>query len=165
MVGEVAYQRSKERQAFAWIDSHKRRFLLLTVKRFRLFWVPNMRRPWQSVFEAALTFVGLCGLVRLFWSRAAFAWAVSAVFIAYPAVYYVIQVSPRYRFPLEPILLLLAANLFFCTLRNCLKAPHHAVSGPETLGEIPGRPYRGAPRQNTRQLASGHYLVRVGQVF
>ncbi|MGA9626772.1 MAG: hypothetical protein WBQ65_20020 [Bryobacteraceae bacterium] len=49
IAGEVAYQRSKQRQALAWIASHKRRFLLLTAGRFRLFWLPNMRRPWQAV--------------------------------------------------------------------------------------------------------------------
>jgi hypothetical protein len=118
IVGEVAYNRSKERQAFAWIASHKRRFLLLTAERFRLFWLPNMLRPWQSVFEAALTLLGLCGLALLFWKRYAFAWVVIAALVAYPAVYYVIQVSPRYRFPLEPILFLLAANLFSGILRS-----------------------------------------------
>jgi hypothetical protein len=116
IVGEVAYQRSKERQAFAWITSHRWRFLLLTAERFRLFWLPNMRRPWQSVFEAALTLMGLCGLARLFWRGYAFAWEVSAALVAYPAVYYVIQISPRYRFPLEPILFLLAADLVSFTL-------------------------------------------------
>jgi hypothetical protein len=118
IVGEVAYQRSKERQAFAWISSHKRRFLLLTAERFRLFWLPNMQRPWQSVFEAALTLLGLSGLALLFWKRYAFAWVVSAALVAYPAMYYVVQVSGRYRFPLEPILFLLTANLFSGILRS-----------------------------------------------
>jgi hypothetical protein len=98
MAGEVEYQRSKQ----------------------RLFWLPDMRWPWQSVFEAALTLLGLCGLAFLFWKRHAFAWVATAVLVAYPAVYYVIQVSPRYRFPLEPILLLLAANLFSGILRSSL---------------------------------------------
>lgn len=116
IVGEVAYHRSKERQAFAWIASHKQRFLLLTAERFRLFWLPNMLRPWQSMFEAALTLLGLSGLALLFWQKQTFAWVVIAAFVVYPAVYYVIQVSGRYRFPLEPILFLLAANLFSSVL-------------------------------------------------
>jgi hypothetical protein len=132
VVGEVAYHRSKERQAFAWIVSHKRRFLLLTAGRFRLFWLPDMKRPWQSVLEAALTIVGLCGFVRLVREKHAFAWIAGAALLAYPAVYYVIQVSPRYRFPLEPILFLLAANLLCCLLRDRLLAPDHPVGGPGT---------------------------------
>ncbi|MEN6606887.1 MAG: hypothetical protein ABFD60_06560 [Bryobacteraceae bacterium] len=107
-MGEVAYQRSKLRQAISWITGHKARFLRLTVERFRLFWLPNMRRPWQAVFEAALTISGLCGLALLFYRRHAFAWVAATALFAYPAVYYIIQVSPRYRFPLEPLLFLLS---------------------------------------------------------
>jgi hypothetical protein len=118
--GEAAYQSSKERQALAWIASHKRRFLALTAERFRLFWLPHMLRPWQSGLEAALTLLGLGGLASLFWKRHAFAWVATGALVAYPAVYYVVQVSGRYRFPLEPILFLLAANLLAGTLRPAL---------------------------------------------
>jgi hypothetical protein len=107
-LGEVAYQRAKQQQALAWIGANKQRFLLLTAERFRLFWLPNMKRPWQGIFEALLTLSGLCGLVLLFWQKHAFAWLAGAAIVTYPAVYYVIQMSPRYRFPLEPILFLLA---------------------------------------------------------
>jgi len=111
-LGEVAYGRAKEQQAFAWIASHPRQFLLLTVERFRLFWLPDMRRSWQSVLEAGLTLLGLCGLGSLLRNRYEFAWGAVAVLAAYPAVYYLIQVSPRYRSPVEPILFLLAGH--FC---------------------------------------------------
>jgi hypothetical protein len=43
---------------------------------------------------------------------------VVAAFVAYPAVCYVIQVSGRYRFPLEPSLFLLAANMVSGILRS-----------------------------------------------
>jgi hypothetical protein len=116
-VGEVAYMLSKEQQALAWIAAHKRRFVVLTAERFRLFWLPDMRRPWQSAFEEALTGAALCGLALLFWKGHSFAWVVSAVLAAYPFVYYVIEVSPRYRYPLEPLLFLLAANLVVAAVR------------------------------------------------
>jgi hypothetical protein len=111
--GEVSYQRSKRREAFAWIASHKQRFMLLSAERFRLFWLPRMRQTWQTMLEDALTVLGLSGLALLFWKREASAWVPGAVLIAYPAVYYAIQVSPRYRFPMECILFLLAAHV--CT--------------------------------------------------
>jgi hypothetical protein len=109
--GEVSYQHSKRREAFAWIASHKQRFMLLTAERFRLFWLPRMRQAWQTMLEDVLTVLGLSGLALLFWKREASAWVPGAVLAAYPAVYYVIQVSPRYRFPMECILFLLAAHL------------------------------------------------------
>jgi hypothetical protein len=63
------------------------------------------------LFEAALSPLALCGLALLFWKRYAFAWVAATAAVAYPAVYYVIQSTGRYRFPLEPILFLLAASL------------------------------------------------------
>jgi MFS family permease len=117
-VGEVAFNHSERQQAITWIASHKRRFLLLTVERFELFWLPHMHRPWQSVLEAVLSLLGLCGLGLLFWERNGFAWVALAVLVAFPAVYWIIQVSPRYRFPMEPLLFLLAANLFVSAVGN-----------------------------------------------
>lgn len=64
-----------------------------------------------------MTFTGLCGLGLLFCRGNSFAWISSVAFVAFSAVYYVIQVSPRYRFPLEPILFLLAANQLVEALR------------------------------------------------
>lgn len=108
--GEVAYQYSKERQAFAWIATHKEKFLLLSIERVRLFWFPGMRRVSQSVFLSALTILGLSGLAILFKKRCASAWVLGLPLAAYPLVYYIIQASPRYRFPVECLLYLLAAK-------------------------------------------------------
>ena len=41
----------------------------------------------------------------------------SVALVAYSAVYYIIQVSPRYRFPLEPMLFLLSAQLLTVEVR------------------------------------------------
>jgi hypothetical protein len=111
-VGEVAYGRSKERQALTWIASHRQRFLVLTLERFRLFWLPNMKRPWQAALEAILTLLAFGGLVRLCWKKSRIVWVLIPVLVCYPAIYYIIQASGRYRFPLEPLLFLLAASLF-----------------------------------------------------
>ncbi|MGH9583461.1 MAG: hypothetical protein ACRD4O_11045, partial [Bryobacteraceae bacterium] len=114
-LGEVAYMRAKRKQALTWIATHKRRFLELTAERFRLFWIPRMKRPIQTALEAALTILGLSGLVLLFRSRAAFAWIFSALVVLFPGVYYFIMVTPRFRVPLEPFLFLLA-GYFCCSL-------------------------------------------------
>ena len=55
----------------ARIASHKRRFLLPTAERFRLFWLLNMARPWQSVLEAVLTLLGLCVASRCCFGKGA----------------------------------------------------------------------------------------------
>jgi hypothetical protein len=109
-LGEVAYERQKWQQALAWVTSHKLAFLRLTAERFRLFWLPVMLRWWQSAFEIALSLTAFAGLFLLFRERNASAWIFGSAMIAYPAIYYIIEVSPRYRFPLECMLFLLSAK-------------------------------------------------------
>jgi hypothetical protein len=111
MLGEIAYEKSKKQQAWEWIDSHPKRFALLTVERVKLFWFPHMSRTLQSFAEGTLSVLGLCGLAGLIWRHQQLAGIGTATFLSYPAVYYLIQVSPRYRFPLEPLLFLFSAAL------------------------------------------------------
>lgn len=108
-LGEPAYNRAKMQEAFAWVAEHKRQFTTLTLDRFWLFWVPNMRRPLQSALEILLTLGGLAGLIQAMRKRLPCADMFAAIFIAYPVIYYFVQSSPRYRYPVEPLLFLLAA--------------------------------------------------------
>ncbi len=117
-LGEIAYMRSKRDEAIAWISSHKGKFLALSAERFRLFWLPRMRRFPQTLVEDSLTILGLGGLALLFRQRVSSAWLFAGIVIAYPAIYYIIQVSPRYRFPIEPFLFLLAAHLTWTVTAN-----------------------------------------------
>jgi hypothetical protein len=112
-LGEVAYMRVKRKQAIAWIATHKRKFMELTAERFRLFWIPRMKRSMQTLAEAMLTTLGLAGLALLFRSRARSAWMFGIFVAVYPPVYYLIQVTPRYRLPLEPFLFLLSGYCVF----------------------------------------------------
>lgn len=116
-LGEIPYMREKRKQAIAWITNHKRRFLELTAERFRLFWIPRMARPVQTFLEAALTILALSGLVLLFRCGHASAWIFVAIVTLYPLVYYLVQVTPRYRLPIEPFLFLLAA---YCLLKAAI---------------------------------------------
>jgi hypothetical protein len=112
-LGEINYMRLKKQQAVSWITTHKRRFLELTAERFRLFWIPEMKRPFQSIGEAALTILGLTGFVLLFRSRHRSAWIFAALLILYPAAYYLVMVSPRFRLPIESFLFLLSVYCVF----------------------------------------------------
>lgn len=111
LMGEPAYNRAKMDQALAWIVTHRQRFAALTLQRVWLFWVPQMRRHWQSALEVLLSVCGLAGLVVAFRQRLAFATVAISILIVFPAIYYVIQVSARYRYPIEPLLFLLSGYL------------------------------------------------------
>jgi hypothetical protein len=108
--GEVNYERAKLREALAWIASHQARFLALTAQRIRLFWLPEMLRRWQTVGEMLLTVGAVIGLALLFRERHQSAWIFATAIVVYPLAYYVVQSSPRYRFPLECLFFLLAAK-------------------------------------------------------
>jgi hypothetical protein len=132
-MGEVRYGNAKLREALAWIAFHPSRFASLTAQRFALFWAPRMLRPWQTLFEAALSFAALAGLLFLFFEGSSSAWVFAAAITAYPPVYYLIQSAPRYRLPLEGILFLMAARALVWLTEVC--------GAGAWLGNAPVRPF------------------------
>ena len=116
-LGELRYHAEKRAQALQWIRSNPRRFMRLSLERMGYFWFPPMLRWWQTAFEAMITLGGLGGLIVLARRRNDAFWAIGAIFTSYSAIYMIIQVSPRYRFPVEPFLLLLSCYLI-TTLRS-----------------------------------------------
>ncbi len=109
-LGEPAYMTLKQHEATQWVASHPGKFLWLTLQRAGLFWFPEMSRPWQSGYEAVITLAGFAGMVRMFRNRHPFASFLATSVVSYSLVYAVIQVSPRYRFPIEGLLLLCASS-------------------------------------------------------
>jgi len=102
-LGELQYNRDRQRRAQAWISLHPQRFRELVVQRMRIFWFPP-----ESVWIDGITWLSLAGLALAFRRRPQTAWFAVAVFAVYPLTYYVVQVSTRFRFPVLWISLLLA---------------------------------------------------------
>jgi hypothetical protein len=108
-MGELAYIAMRKRQASDYIEADYARFVGLCVKRFLYYWdgPPKATQPWwmndakNSLFLASsvLTFWGLGRALRL---RKSGAGLLFWLILLYPAVYYVVFPSPRYRVPIEP---------------------------------------------------------------
>jgi 4-amino-4-deoxy-L-arabinose transferase-like glycosyltransferase len=108
-MGELAYIAMRKRQALDYIEANYARFAGLCVKRFLYYWdgPPKATQPWwmndakNSLFLASsvLTFWGLGRALRL---RRSGVGLLFWLFLLYPAVYYVVFPSPRYRVPIEP---------------------------------------------------------------
>jgi hypothetical protein len=111
-MGELAYNQAKEKETLSWIRDHPARFSQLTMLRFFYFWFPRMHRWWQTIAEALITVLAVTGLLSLLRKNHPSSWMFLAVLVFYPAVYLIIETGPRYRLPIEPILLLLAC--YFC---------------------------------------------------
>jgi 4-amino-4-deoxy-L-arabinose transferase-like glycosyltransferase len=113
-MGELAYIDMRKRQAIDYIKADYPRFAGLCLKRFIYFWAgpPKATQPpWlndakNSLYLASsiLTFWGLGRALRM---RKAGAWLLFWLLAIYPAVYYVVFPSPRYRVPIEPVMTIL----------------------------------------------------------
>lgn len=141
-MGEVAYMREKQHEAIQWIIAHPRREVTLFKARFIATWagtahpLRDFRRTpsvlIRSVFISnILAAVGaLAGALMFYASRKLqpYAVAVTALPIVFPFASYMSQALFRYRYPIDPIVLLLGA-----------------VAGGELIGRLhtptAGRPF------------------------
>lgn len=117
-MGELAYIAMRKRQAVDYIRADYVRFAALCGKRFIYYWAgpPRATQPWwlndakNALFLASsvLMFWGLGRALRL---RKPGAWLLFWLLLLYPAVYYVVFPSPRYRVPIEPEMAILGVFL------------------------------------------------------
>jgi 4-amino-4-deoxy-L-arabinose transferase-like glycosyltransferase len=124
-LGEVEYASENMQRACTWIAAHPAEFLGLTSKRARLFWVgewptsdprkldgaATARDPASWIKFFAFASCGIGGIAALAVAR--IARDVRLLLVAsvalFGAPYYVSHVSERYRFPIDPLLVLLCA--------------------------------------------------------
>jgi hypothetical protein len=120
-LGETAFMQRKWELATEFIRTHKRLELQLVFWRFKMFWLGSFHpvqdferagSKWiQSIFIVNLLegILAAIGVGVLTWRRSAFSFPSAAVVIIFPLVYYATHASLRYKHPIDPILLLLAA--------------------------------------------------------
>jgi hypothetical protein len=108
-LGEVAYMREAQRNALAWIVSHLAEFLSLTLRRIANVWVGPIHRPIGIPAVLGLTILALLGLWRSFPALSIPQRAALIIpLVTYPLTYYFVAYMPRYRMPMDWILLMLA---------------------------------------------------------
>jgi hypothetical protein len=140
-MGELAYAQARKKEALSWIHDHPARFCQLTMLRFIYWWFPRMHRWWQTIAEALMSVLAIAGLLNLFKKKHPSSWIFLAVLVFYPAVYLVIEVGPRYRLPIEPVLLILACNL--CVdLWGTLNGNWRPINQALAAGELTTSPER-----------------------
>jgi hypothetical protein len=111
-MGEVAYNKSRMREAQAWIRTHPSGFLRLTAQRAGYLLAPYSRRPYQRAIATMLTIGLLVGLVVLW--RAGERVTVAAVVGAlagYQFIYLFVQHDVRYVYSMLWIESLVAASV------------------------------------------------------
>jgi len=120
-VGELDYMQGKRQQALHYMLTHPSREIQLIGRRFISIWsggtpyplVDFIRTPWLwfryiLAFNVFASMGALCGIFILFRAGNEFAFPVAAFPIVYPWAYYLTLALPRYRLPIDPVVLLLS---------------------------------------------------------
>src|SRR5580693_6746434 len=148
-MGEIAYMQHKKQEAIAYMFSHPAREAHLVLYRAISIWsggtpyplvdfigTPSLRFRTVLAFNLMAALGTLCGIIILLRERSQFAFPVAAFPLVYPCAYYLTLALPRYRLPIDPIVMLLLA---ICIQRPAQKlsrakspaAPQPAQSAPE----------------------------------
>lgn len=135
-MGEIEYVKYCYHHAMLFIKEHPGRFLRLSLKRVYYFWIGdlfgenrwsgNLSRigSWNAIKKVCyiLPFPFFIGGIFLAWKKRVDISLFLFFFITFPLVYYVTHVTNRYRYPLEPFLLVISAYGFHHVLRFAAQA-------------------------------------------
>lgn len=108
-LGEIAYVRQRRMEATAFIRQNPGRYVHLVLFRLEYWWCAQGESAPIFVFYRLLTVISLAGIIlslpRMRKPRSLI--LIGAIFI-YPLVYYVTDVYARYRYPIEPFMMIFA---------------------------------------------------------
>jgi hypothetical protein len=134
-LGEPEYMRRAKAEAVHWITTNPWEYLSLTVSRTTQFWVGPLHRPGKALAVTALTILALLGAWYSVPQMAApQRAALLTPLLCYPLVYYVVIYMPRYRWPLDWLLLSLASAAVWRWIEKPSRGPHE---DPFAGGEKP----------------------------
>ena len=134
-MGEIPFMDEEMRKAKLFMESHPRKVLILFADRFASFWTgaPFALKTFLATDSWLVRTILLCatfsgvgalaGLLVLFWRRSPFAFPLAVYPAVFPLVYYITHTSLRYRHPLDPVVLLLAAVAVVALTRGRQKQP------------------------------------------
>jgi hypothetical protein len=120
--GEIAYNQIKEKEALNYIAANPAHTIQLTIRRFKAIWTGGSVHPidefltttsiwtrWVLFFNITVALLGAAGIIILFKTSNPCAFPAAVFPIIYALPYYITLAPPRYRHPLDPALLILAA--------------------------------------------------------
>ena len=121
-IGEIAYMREKDRAAIRYMLTHPGHEAALIAGRFVSFWAGGTASPgtdllrnpslwfrYVLLFNLAAALGTVAGLFRLWRGRSVYLFPVAVFPVIFPCAYYLTLSLPRYRHPIDPVLMLLLA--------------------------------------------------------
>ncbi len=121
-MGEIAYMQEKKELAVQYVEENPRRVMELSWLRFLTVWSGGTAYPVRDflanhdlwfryvlLFNIVAAFGTLSGIIVLWRSHSKYTFPLAVPVLIYPFPYYLTLVEPRYRLPIDPIVLLLLA--------------------------------------------------------
>jgi hypothetical protein len=156
-LGELNYVDRQYNEAVAFVWGNPKKFLWLTLRRIYYFWLGDLggRNDWAGNLDISRPISGmkkLCYVLPLPFMVAGVFLAIKrnikisplvAFILLLPAVYYITHVAHRYRFPIEPTLLIFASYGFYSLIRRMKKGfflgtdrPRSSSTSPSSRGQV-----------------------------
>ena len=117
-LGEMRFMDEEKQKLEEFVRAHPAEVLRYTLKRVWYFWAAppqativhgyTLRTLRHTEFLLAAIFA-FAGLVLAFWRRNRCAWLLAPFLLIYPLPYYLVNPFPRYKHPIEPVMLMLIA--------------------------------------------------------
>jgi hypothetical protein len=113
-LGEMEFVSLMKDRLFTYVRQNPKEFLAASAGRFEQFWTVPKRFRWFTVLLSVLAWAGIFLGLRNHRDETV---PIAAAMIFYPAVFYISYVFARYRYPIDPLIYLMAAYAITCFLR------------------------------------------------
>ncbi len=163
-LGEIAYMQQKKQEAIAYMLSHPAREAHLILYRAISIWsggtpypledflgTPSLRFRTILAFNIVATLGTIFGIIILFRERSPFVIPIAAFPLIYPWAYYLTLALPRYRLPIDPIVMLLLAISIQHVAQKLSRAKPAATNALESPQTQPGARHK---RKKSRAQAT-----------
>lgn len=139
-LGEIKYLANRRREAVQFVCGHPDFFLRFIWYRIQYWWYVKGERAPVYLLYIALSVLSLGGAVLAFVRKTPGARLLAVCVLVYPVLYYLTDVYARYRYPVEPLMVLLGTFFvleMFDSWRSLNREkPSHSV-WPASLVENP----------------------------
>ena len=115
-LGEIGFMDEKRQQVGEFIREHPGTFALFTLERVWYFWAAPPQATivagYDLRFARHMTFLlaavsAFVGLIVLWRRKNRYRWLLAPFLLIYPLPYYLVNPFPRYKHPIEPVMLIL----------------------------------------------------------
>ncbi len=133
-LGEISYLAQRRTEAINFISQNRTQFLRQACYRLRYWWFAEGETAPLFIFYRFLALVSLIGMaLALRTVKKGSVLTIVAAILVYPVVYYLTDVYARYRYPIEPFMMLVASFAVFQMLAFSKSKIRGSLAAQRTL--------------------------------